>query len=185
MSIQLPFCKLFSNFMLRSLWLVLLSFIFFCNRSVALNYYWVGGSGNWSNLSHWATSSGGSVLHTQIPNDLDDIFFDANSFTATGQSVNLDQPVILVHDLNWTGVTNTPAITGTASTTLKIYGSLIFVTGMLMNFNGDVTFESYSTGQFINTAGKTFNKYVNFNNAGGEWTLQTALSTTSRINLNN
>lgn len=58
----------------------------------AANYYWVGGSGNWSDVSHWATTSGGSVLHTTPPTSNDDVFFDSNSFTTIGvsESVLLD-----------------------------------------------------------------------------------------------
>ena len=34
----------------------------------ANEYYWVGGTGNWSDFaSHWATSSGGSSFYLQIP----------------------------------------------------------------------------------------------------------------------
>lgn len=44
-------------------------------------YYWVGGSGNWSDLTHWATTSGGSVKHTIVPSVLNDVVFDASSFT--------------------------------------------------------------------------------------------------------
>lgn len=32
--------------------------------ALAANYYWVGGSGNWSDYAnHWATSSGGSIFN--------------------------------------------------------------------------------------------------------------------------
>ena len=53
-------------------------------------YYWVGGSGNWSNYSsHWATSSGGNIFHTTTPSSDDNIFFDSNSFSAANQIVTL------------------------------------------------------------------------------------------------
>ena len=29
--------------------------------SMAANKYWIGGTGNWSNTDHWATTSGGST----------------------------------------------------------------------------------------------------------------------------
>ena len=48
---------------------VLLSIALFisaiCNVT---DYYWVGGTGNWSSYAnHWATTSGGSTFHTQVP----------------------------------------------------------------------------------------------------------------------
>lgn len=75
-------------------------------KANASNYYWIGGSGNWDDLNHWATTSGGSILYTQIPTALDDVYFDAHSFSAPGQLVNLNPLTILVHSMNWSGVTN-------------------------------------------------------------------------------
>ena len=57
------------------------------------NRYWVGGAGNWSSTTKWATSSGGAS-GASVPISTDDVIFDANSggkFTATvdtAQSVN-------------------------------------------------------------------------------------------------
>src|SRR6187455_3038169 len=99
------------SYNLRLLLLSLLACMFSL-KSVSLNYYWIGNSGNWTELSHWATTSGGTTLHTQIPTALDDVFFDANSFTIPGQSVNFDALTILAHNINWTGVTNGPELTG-------------------------------------------------------------------------
>jgi hypothetical protein len=45
----------------------------------AADYYWVGNSGDWSDISHWATTSGGSVKHLQIPTPTDNVIFDTNS----------------------------------------------------------------------------------------------------------
>lgn len=59
----------------------------------AANYYWVGGSGNWQDLSHWAQSSGGNTFHTSLPDSLDNVFFDANSF-------NSSQDTVFVHGQN-------------------------------------------------------------------------------------
>jgi len=68
----------------------LLSFILLTTIiSRATNYYWVGGSGNWSDYaSHWATTSGGSTFHSQVPTTNDDVFFDANSFTVCELSLS-------------------------------------------------------------------------------------------------
>ena len=55
------------------------------------DYYWVGGTGNWSNYSsHWATSSGGNIFHTTTPSSNDNVIFDSNSFSANNQTVTLN-----------------------------------------------------------------------------------------------
>lgn len=49
--------------------------------------YWVGGTGNWSDdTNHWAASSGGLPILGDLPTSSDDVFFDANSFSAGGQA---------------------------------------------------------------------------------------------------
>ncbi|MBK8700925.1 MAG: hypothetical protein IPN29_15850 [Saprospiraceae bacterium] len=58
-------------------------------------YYWVGGTGSWSETTHWATTSGGTIKHTIIPSQLDDVVFDANSFTAAGQTVTVKSNSLL------------------------------------------------------------------------------------------
>lgn len=42
------------------------------------NRYWVGGSGEWSDSSHWSATSGGSG-GASVPTSSDDTFFDSNS----------------------------------------------------------------------------------------------------------
>ncbi|MEZ4939686.1 MAG: hypothetical protein R3D58_02395 [Saprospiraceae bacterium] len=79
-----------------------------CNLLDAQNtYYWVEGSGVWNDLSHWATTSGGTTKHTIVPSILDDVVFDANSFTGAGQTVTVNQEAYCM-DFTWDGVTNNP-----------------------------------------------------------------------------
>ena len=62
----------------------------------AADYYWVGGTGNWSDISHWMTTSGGTVQHNTIPTASDRVFFDARSFTGPDQTVTVNNPTIPV-----------------------------------------------------------------------------------------
>ncbi|MBT3423545.1 MAG: hypothetical protein HOG05_08860 [Bacteroidetes bacterium] len=58
--------------------------------SSAKQYFWVGGTGDWSDhANHWATTTGGLVFHPSVPSQFDTVIFDANSFTASGQSCNV------------------------------------------------------------------------------------------------
>lgn len=56
----------------------------------AQDYFWVGGTGNWSDLSHWATESGGSTFHDALPGPDNDVYLDENNFSASGQILYLD-----------------------------------------------------------------------------------------------
>lgn len=78
----------------------------------AQTYYWVGGSGNWSDISHWATSSGGNQYHNQVPTETNNVIFDQNSFAIANQTVNFDMAEAFCNDFNTLAVTNTPAFQG-------------------------------------------------------------------------
>ncbi len=70
--------------------IVLLAFITFSGSGFTQAYYWVGNGGAWSDLTHWATTSGGDTFHTELPGADHDVYFDANSFTESDQVVVLD-----------------------------------------------------------------------------------------------
>ena len=138
------------------------------------NYYWVGGTGNWSDVStHWATTSGGSTFHTSLPSSSSNVFFDANSFSAPGQTVTLTATATLI-DMSWAGVTNNPTFTA-SDQTLNILGSLMLASGMTFNTPSVINFQSTTTGKIITTGGKTLGT-INLNGIGGGWTLQDGLT---------
>jgi hypothetical protein len=56
----------------------------------AAEYYWIGGAGNWSDISHWSLSSGGPANAASLPGSTDVAIFDANS---GGGSTAVDVPV--------------------------------------------------------------------------------------------
>jgi gliding motility-associated-like protein len=124
-------------------------------------------------------------LHNQIPTAVDDVFFDANSFSAAGQTVTLNPLTILCRDMNWVGVINNPTLAGASTSLLKVYGSLSFAVGMNMYFEGITNFEATTTGQTLRSNGKTFNRGIIFNGIGGSWTLQDSLKVSSGVVLNN
>ncbi|HMK26116.1 MAG TPA: hypothetical protein VK483_08810, partial [Chitinophagaceae bacterium] len=160
----------------------------FSQKINSANYYWVGGSGDWNDLNHWATSSGGVILHGQIPTALDDVFFDANSFNNPAQTVTLNVTEALCNNMDWTGVGNNPEFFGTALNTLKIYGSLTLAAVMKLNLFGPVSFEAVAPGKTITSLGQIFHySSIVFNGVGGSWTLTDSLTLTAfgDINLKN
>src|SRR5688572_24650913 len=173
---------------MRKLFILLTMSLCFTWQLKAADYYWVGGSGNWSDFAnHWATSSGGGTFHLQVPRTTDNLFFDANSFTAPGQIINIDTTIISCLNMDWTGVVNNPTLTSISSASLKIYGSLKLVPGMTFNsipFTGvGFVFESTTPGKMITTGGKTLSQ-ITFSGEGGGWTLQDGLAVAGDIRFN-
>jgi hypothetical protein len=159
-----------------------------CSNVNAANYYWVGGSGNWSELANWASTSGGpGNAYSQVPTSADNVFFDANSFTAAGQTVSINQTIVNCFNMDWTGVTNNPTFESATGRTLSIWGSLILVGNMnLTGFNtttvdGGITFRATSSGHIINMMNKTVACRINFDGNAGAWNLAGGITTTNDI----
>ncbi|NLJ07594.1 MAG: choice-of-anchor D domain-containing protein, partial [Sphingobacteriales bacterium] len=145
-------------------------------------YYWVGGSGNWSDLNHWATSSGGSFHHVTLPTANDNVFFDGNSFTASGQTVNINIPSVSCKNMSWLSSLYTPTLSGSSSE-INVYGSLYLISGMNVSYTGDFMMRSNNSGEEINTAGKTISNI--YFKGTGSWTLKNVLNVSNSINFEN
>ncbi len=108
------------------------------------NYYWVGGSGvDTDYANHWATTSGGSTFHTVIPDQYCNLIFDANSFTASGQTFSFSTGLdaLVCHDLIAIDVTNSPTFDSNLGS-IYIHGSLSLDNSINYNIK-DILF--YST----------------------------------------
>lgn len=92
------------------------------------SYYWVGGSGDWSDINHWRTSSGGTAIPGVIPGPSDDVFFDANSgFSSSNYTITLNVGANC-RNITVADTRKAPRISGSAS--LNIYGSSVWQPGM-------------------------------------------------------
>ncbi len=137
-------------------------------------FYWVAGSGNWSDYSnHWSTSSGGSPDQSNAPTASDNVYFDANSSAGT---CTIDAAATC---LDFTGTGFTGSIDGTFG--LTISGNLVVGSAMAWSHTGTTTFNATSTGKTITTNSVSLACPIAFNGSGGGWTLQDALTTTSSI----
>lgn len=166
--------------MFRPLLLSILT-ILACQVVQAADYYWVGGNGDWSDISHWATTSGGATRHNVVPTPNDRVFFDANSFTGPNQRVNVNNQSIFCLDMIWDNVSNNPTFSAPGGYILNIYGSLRLNANMVFAFNGSVNFLATTNGHNIFMAGHRFRQLVNFSGQGGAWTLQSPLNTDSTL----
>lgn len=142
--------------------------LFITSNQYAQNndYYWVGGTGNWTDTNHWATTSGGTEFHTLLPSTTDNVFFDANSFSGPGQVVTVDQSNQVANNVDFTGVLHTPRFTSVSS--FKVHGSLTLVESM--TWSGGLTFAGTAAGQTITSAGHELGD-VTINGVGGAWQL--------------
>jgi hypothetical protein len=91
----------------------------------AADYYWVGGSGNWSDLNHWRLGSSGGSIPSIVPSSADNVFFDAGSgFTGVSKTVTLDAGGFC-NNMTWGNVANSPSfITSSATFTVQLNGNL-------------------------------------------------------------
>lgn len=144
--------------------------------------YWVGNGGNWNDTNHWATSSGGASGATE-PDSSQDVIFDANSFSSSGQTVAINTATAQCRDMTWTGSTNTPTLDFSSGGTrlITIYGSLTLISGMILADNGgdgNINLGSTASGKTITLAGQSIPVDLSFKGDGGSWTLQDALTMT-------
>ena len=150
--------------------------LFFAFTSInAADYYWVNGTGNWSDYAnHWATASGGTTFHTAPPSPLDNVYFDHSSFLDS-DTVIMDQVTMYCNDMLWSdSLPHTITILQSAGlpspTIIKVYGSMILSDSckwasqyLLCEFN------SNNTGNIINTKDIKTGKVIF--NGNGNWTL--------------
>lgn len=142
-----------------------------------VNYYWVGNGGNWNDMNHWASTSGGAGgAYYSPPSALDNVFFDANSFSSAGQTVTINVNATC-KNLNLTGVLNNPTIAGSNTYSFTCSGSWTWATASL-TFAGHVTFNGTGLCS-VTTLGNTFNGNVTFNCPGATYTVQDFLYATN------
>jgi gliding motility-associated-like protein len=108
---------------MKRFYTLIVSLLLVSSTSVfASNYYWVGGSGDWSDINHWATSSGGTLKHIQTPTSLDNVIFDANSLSSS-DTVNLNSQSIFCKNFDIENITHNLTFVGIC-TEWHIYGSV-------------------------------------------------------------
>lgn len=69
---------------------ILIAIICFSFSVFSADFYWIGGSGDWSETTHWSVNSGGTS-GTSIPGSGDNVFFDSGSGLVGTSVVTMDQ----------------------------------------------------------------------------------------------
>ncbi|PWH86634.1 RCC1 domain-containing protein [Brumimicrobium oceani] len=85
------------------------------------NFYWIGDSGSWGDPNHWSNTSGGTAFGC-IPKVSDSVFFDANSFSSSNQTVSIvDSSYCGFMDWSDLNATQTMELV----TALSVYGDMV------------------------------------------------------------
>lgn len=107
----------------------------------AANYFWVNGSGQWTDYAnHWATTSGGTNMHSQPPGPLDQVFFDTLSFASPGDTVLIDTSHAVCRNMDWLTAQFTPTFVSQPGDTLEIRGSCWLSPNMQWRIQGLLRF---------------------------------------------
>lgn len=141
------------------------------------NFYWVGGTGNWSDYNgHWATQSGGQIFWSHVPTPQDTVIFDSLSFVTAHDTVYTNTNSIYCHTMKWLRCDSMPVFTNdTSNSKLRIYGSMFLDSTTQWCFYGAIIFCGSDSGNVISTLGKQLN-YVQFSgDTIGSWTLMDTL----------
>ncbi len=136
--------------------------------------FWVNGSGNWSDQSHWSTVSGGTPGAT-VPDQNTNVVFDQNSFGGGNAAVTVNQPVY-VNGLD----AQDAAFTVSGKKDITVAGSV--------NVDANVDFDKLRGALVLAADGdQTLNIQVGLVSdiiiESGNWTLGANLTTEGNISL--
>lgn len=107
-------------------------------------FYWVGGTGNWSDDdNHWATESGGSPANGNIPTQTDNVIIDANSGLSGGGTITIDMSAYMTDFTSSTGHTY---FLERSSGGFRIYGSAVFESGLTFGEDSYIEVGFWGTG---------------------------------------
>ena len=131
--------------------------------------YWVGGTGNWSSLTKWSTSSGGPS-GAAVPLSIDAVIFDSAS-SATAYTATIDSSFgNRCASLTIAGpASGNVTLAGTQP--IYIHGNVSFAaTGITRTYSGPINLAGNSSYTFT-TNGLTLGSFTTITGIGATWTL--------------
>jgi gliding motility-associated-like protein len=153
--------------------IIFLSFFITLSLSAQEDYYWIGGTGIWADLTNWETASGSTPA--EVPDAADNVIFNENSFTNPNDTVWIYTKNPQCKNMIWQNLDMPVAMAGGAdSTVLSIYASLHFHPEMSNAYMGRIQFLSSNNGNTLTTEGNQFHNSIYFDGTG-EWILMDTL----------
>lgn len=148
-------------------------------------YYWVGGSGTWSNTAttNWATSSGGAG-GAGVPTSADDVVFNSSS-NATGYTVTISTGAVC-KSMTANGPASGTVTFGGTTGGLTVYGSFTLAsTGVSFSTSRDLylIFAATTVGNTITTNGVTVGDAEVTMSGTGSYSLGSALTFTRSLTI--
>ena len=125
------------------------------------DYYWTGGSGNWSDLNRWQVTTDGVTFlpANEMPTQYDNVIFDDQSFPNGGQ-LTLDVTASC-NDFEWeTGSGASNPVLWSSSNSLNVYGDFELVPGVYRDIRY-IYFKASKYNVSVNLADNLFQKDPN------------------------
>lgn len=174
-----------------TLLLLLLAWTLYTNPTQAADYYWVGNGGNWNDLSHWASTSGGTGnAYATLPTAEDDVFFNENSFSTSGQVVTLSTDATC-KNISWTNILSSemPSMHFAAGIRLNVYGKIDLDADMNITYNLDnpglVRMMSTENVNYAVATNGNALPNLEFAGVGGSWSVTTQLQVIGQLKVSN
>lgn len=152
----------------------------------AENYYWIGGTGDWSDPAHWSLSDLGTGESAEaVPTINDNVYFNEFSFINDGDTIYISQPNTYCRELDWGSLEHRAVLYFRPDTDddkrIHIGGSLL-LSPTLEILGDEVTwvFKAASFNNLLVTSGKTLD-HAEFNSQAGEWWLFDQLKVTGTV----
>lgn len=150
----------------------------------AANYYWVGGSGDWSELSHWAAVSNGSGnAFSALPTASDVVIFNRYSFTGSAQKVTVNSAAncgtIDFTDAVYTYKTSNNAPTFELNNHLTVTGDFIAPAAMKIANKSCLIFQGTGLKSINILSSISGSGSIKFQDQNGRWQLINNLTAVS------
>ena len=71
--------------------------------SYSADFFWIGGTGNWSDVNHWSATSGGAA-GAILPTNADNVIFDNNSGLASAANIVTMDVAVVVDNFDYSAV---------------------------------------------------------------------------------
>lgn len=162
----------------------LLFILFLIINCTASDLYWIGGSGDWNDNSHWSTTDGGPSAG-MIPDNRTTAIFTPSSFNGRPATVTIQPGDWEVENITFNNISSSPILrfAGTAfnnKANLIIFGNLTLHPNLQLDqsdhtwiFDGDIDHRIFTAGKDI--------IQVEFRNENGTFYLQDDLDISGRL----